>query len=377
MRFTCKVLDSQEQFLLYRKQWNQLVEQSQSPTYFMSWEWLDTWLSVYGEIADQLLIVLVFDMENKLVGAIPLYLVKGENASVSCQHLRFIGSGEEEWEEVSTEYLDVVTRPGTEDKVCQFLFNKLDTLGLSWDIFIVENILEDSIFLRKLVPILLGNSYNLVVNKSGQRYRISLPESWSNFEAGLGKSMRRKVRQSKKRIQEMEGYKTEETNNIELGLSELKALHGERWKKKNMAGAFSSPKFLAFHQQFMSRFLEDGKLRLRRTSIENDLIAILYNIRFAETESYYQSGFDLQLGSRVRPGIYAHMQAIEVSIEEKVKYYDMMKGSEDSYKADYRAEVVPMLTIQLYNRTPRGRLRYLRDISLRYARKLRDRYTLS
>jgi len=162
-----------------------------------------------------------------------------------------------------------------------------------------------------------------------------------------------------------------------LGLSELKTLHDERWNKKNMSGAFSSPRFIAFHYQFMSRLLEDGKLRLRRTSIGNNLIAILYNIRFSETESYYQSGFDLQLGSRVRPGIYAHMQAIEISIDEKVKYYDMMKGSEDSYKLGYCAEAVPMLTIRLYNRTLRGRLRYLRDISLRYARKLRDRYALS
>lgn len=377
MRFTCKVLDSQQQFFLYRKQWNQLVEQSQSGTFFMSWEWLDTWLSVYGEIADQLYIILVFDMESKLVGAVPLYLGRGVNATGTRQQLRFIGSGEEEWEEVATEYLDVVTLRGIEDKVCQLLFNKLDELGLSWSVFIVENVLENSIFLRKLVPILLGKNYNLVMNQSGQRYRISLPESWSGFEAGLGKSMRRKVRQSKKRILEMEGHKTEEINNIELGLSELKTLHDERWNKKNMSGAFSSPRFIEFHYQFMSRLLEDGKLRLRRTSIGNNLIAILYNIRFSETESYYQSGFDLQLGSRVRPGIYAHMQAIEVSIDEKVKYYDMMKGSEDSYKSDYCAEVVPMLTIRLYNRTLRGRLRYLRDISLRYARKLRDRYALS
>jgi len=373
MSFSCQVINSQKQFSSYRKQWNKLVENSSSCTFFLSWEWLDTWLLVYGGIVDQLYIFLVFDQDNGLVGSLPLYLTKSMVPSLAGQQLRFIGSGEEEWEEVATEYLDVVSLPGIEKEVCHQLYNKIYGLRLHWNIFNVDNVLENSTFLKIFVPLFLSNKYGLITNKSGQRYRIALPESWRDYEAGLGKSMRRKVRQSKKRITTMEGYKTEIIKDIDLGLSELKTLHDARWRNKNMLGAFSSPKFITFHHQYMSRLSKDGKLRLRRTSIGKDVIAILYNIRFAETESYYQSGFDLKLGSRVRPGIYAHMQAIETSIKEKVRYYDMMKGGEDSYKSEYSAEVEPMLTVRLYNRTFGGKSRYLRDISFRCARKLRGK----
>ncbi len=374
MSFNCKIINSKEQFSGCRKQWDELVVNSTSSTFFLSWDWLDTWISVYGEIIEQLIIVLIFNQENKLVGALPLYLVKSAKSPLTRRQLRFIGAGEDEWEEVATEYLDIIALPGVENAVCELLSNKLANIGLCWELLITENVLEDSVLIRQLLPLLADNQYGLIKSKSGQRYRIGLPSSWGAYEATLGKSMRRKMRQSKKRICALDGHKTETIQDIERGFSELKILHEKRWRKKNMQGAFSSPKFLEFHREFMSRLLKSGRLRIRRTSIGNQLIAILYNIRFADTESYYQSGFDLQLGSRVRPGVYAHMQAIECSIKEKIKYYDMMKGSDDSYKSEYGAAVVPMFTLRLYSRTFRGRLRYACDLAFQYVRRLRDRF---
>jgi len=374
MSFNCKIINSKEQFSGYRKQWDELVVNSTSSAFFLSWDWLDTWISVYGDIIDQLIIVLIFNEENKLVGALPLYFVKSAKSSLASRQLRFIGAGEAEWEEVATEYLDIIALPGVENVVCELLSNKLANIGLCWELLIIENVLEDSVFIRQFLPLLSDNQYGLIKNKSGQRYRIGLPSSWGAYEVTLGKSMRRKMRQSKKRICALDGHKTETIQDVKRGLSELKILHEKRWNKKNMQGAFSSPKFIEFHREFMSRLLKSGQLCLHRTSIGNQLIAILYNIRFADTESYYQSGFDLQLGSRVRPGIYAHMQAIECSIKDKIKYYDMMKGSDDSYKSEYRATVVPMFTLRLYSRAFRGRLRYAYDLAFQYARRLRVRF---
>ncbi|RUM94605.1 MAG: hypothetical protein DSZ28_02360 [Thiothrix sp.] len=375
MLFSCKVINSLKEFSLLRGQWNRLVKQSTSCTFFMSWEWLDTWLSIYSDIVEQLIILLVFDKNNKLAGAMPLYLATSLNASLNGRQLRFIGNGEEEWEEVATEYHDVLSRYEVESEVCDLLFKTLCGLGLNWNLLVVENVLNDSVLMRKFIPLFLEDKYPLIKSRSGQRYRIDLPQSWTEYEARLGKSMKRKIRQSKNKINKMEGVITETIKNTELGFSELKAIHEERWQKKNIQGAFSSPKFQEFHRELMSRLLKDGNLRIRRTSIGSKVIAILYNIRFSDTESYYQSGFDLQLGSRVRPGIYAHMRAIEASIKEKVQYYDMMKGGDDSYKSEYGAEVAPMLSIRLYNRTLGGKSRYLRELSLRYIRKLRDQYT--
>ena len=372
MSYRCKIINTQRDFLNYRRQWNRLVERSSSCSFFLGWEWLDTWLTVYGNIVDRLFIIIVINQEGELVGAMPLYLLAVKHHSVFNRQLRFIGTGEEEWEEVATEYLDIVSLPETEEKVCRLLYKALQDFELDWILLTVENVLESSVLVNKFLPVLSNDKYRLIKNKSGQRYRIDLPESWDEYEAGLGKSMRRKIRQSRKRISQLEDQKTEVFNNIEVGFSELKRLHEERWKKKNMPGAFSSPKFIAFHREFMARLLDEGKLRLRRTTMGTDLIAILYNIRFADTEYYYQSGFDLQLGSRIRPGIYAHVRAIEESIKEKVAYYDLMKGDENSYKSEYCAQKESMLTIRLYNRSMKGRFLYLRDTLLEYVRKLRD-----
>jgi CelD/BcsL family acetyltransferase involved in cellulose biosynthesis len=379
MSFICQVIDSQEAFHSQREQWNELVEQSSSCTFFMSWEWLDTWLSVYGDVVGRIIIILVREQDGGLVGAVPLYLVKegkGSGACLSGRQLRFIGSGEDEWEEVASEYLDILSLPDREDQVCGFLLKEFAGFEFNWSQLNIENVLEDAVFLRKFIPLLMESGYHFSKILSGQRYRIGLPGSWQEYEVKLGKSMRRKVRQSRKRVHEMDDNKTEAIKNIESGLSELVALHAERWKKKEEQGAFASPKFIAFHSEFMYRLLKNGGLRLRRTSIGNDLIGILYNIRFGNTESYYQSGFDLKGGSRIRPGIYAHMRAIEISIEEGVKYYDMMKGGDTSYKSEYQTELTPMFTVRLYNRSISGRLCYAQDIARQYMLKLKARIDL-
>ena len=339
----------------------------------MSWEWLDTWLSVYGDVVDQIVIIVVYDQENNLIGAIPLYLKKAKQALPAGGQFCLIGSGEDEWEEVASEYLDLLSVPGLEQTVCDLLLQELDRLGFTWNQLVVENVLDNSILLRNFIPLAVERNYNLIKKNTGLRYRVKLPESWGDYETQLGKSMRRKLRQSRKRIHEIENQKTEVIADFGPGLDTLKKLHEQRWEEKDERGAFASQKFIAFHREFMQKLVGKGVLRLRRTNIDNNPIAILYNIRFGDTESYYQSGFDLRGGSRIRPGIYAHMNAIEESIEEKARYYDMMKGGNVSYKSEYAAEVMPMLTLHLYNRSLSGKVRYLVDTARNYARNLRDR----
>lgn len=358
----CRVITSREEFFNINEQWNELLERSVTGSFSSRWEWLNTWLDNYGDIVDSLLVILVCDDNSGLIGAAPFFFSEFDTKLGRFPQIRFIGTGEPEEIEVASEYLDILAVSGSESTVCELIVETLLSHAVTWERLTAENILQDSIFVKLLMPIMQRHGCNNQSTETGQRFSVTLPISWDDYLCSIRPSVKNRILSSRRKIAKR-GKLTEKSSQHEQQRDKtiqiLGRLHTRQWERKSLPGAFASSEFNAFHDKIIGCFADQGLLRLRTCAIDNEVISVLYNVRFKQREHYYQSGFDMDTYSKYRPGMIAHSYAIQDCIATGIKEYDFMKGIAPSYKQDYGAHATPMYTSLVFNRSRRGRHLYI------------------
>src|SRR5262249_52474291 len=119
--------------------------------------------------------------------------------------------------------------------------------------------------------------------------------SWESYLATLGSSHRYNFNRRLKYLEK----------NYELGFEILKSpdaarhaldilisLHHERWRSSGTSEAFQSGSIVAFHQDFVELAAKRGWLRILVLRLNKAPVAALYGLRYGQTFSFYQSGFD-------------------------------------------------------------------------------------
>jgi CelD/BcsL family acetyltransferase involved in cellulose biosynthesis len=91
-----------------------------------------------------------------------------------------------------------------------------------------------------------------------------------------------------------------------------------------------------FFQDIASAFDDMGWLRLRGTFLSDKLISILFSFQLQQTVYLFNSGFDPE-AAYLSPGIVSICQDIQSAIDERITYYDFLRGNEE-YKYRFGAE---------------------------------------
>lgn len=351
---TLRVLSDRKAFAQIRVQWNQVLSAVAGASPFLTWEWLDGWLEEFCGPDQQIEILTGWSGDNLVAGLPLLRSQRLARGLFKFWRLELIGTGEPEWEEVCSEYGDLITQRAHADEVSQLFAEYLQTLV--WDELLMPNILNESLFVTKLLPKLQRR----VVQKrpAGFRYRVELPVEFSEYQQQLSRRMARSYKQSQSFFQSSSLKRVTVVDRGELRptLAELAKLHRARWQSVGKRGAFESPRFQRFHHKVAQRFLDSGWLRLRYLTDQTKVVSVQYNIRYGDTEYYYQSGFDIKNYRKASLGSAAHLYAIDQAISEGLAFYDFMRGPDDSYKQDYQCQLTPMFNLRLVRLTLRGAL---------------------
>lgn len=340
--------------------WRLLSSAADGASMFTDWEWAQAWLEVFASPVARLNVLVVREGEE-VVGVAPFIITRQSVPGLgplSFRVLRFVATGEPEADEVATEYPDILTRPGREESVALAVADWL--LGQQrsdWDIAWFDNLLETSVTMRWLVPVLEAHGRGAKTRPVGWRYWIALPDSWEAYLATLSKSFRNKILTSRRRLERAANVEVEtirDTTQRIAGLARLGALHTSRWTSKGRSGVFSSERFERFHRDFVARpFAQEGPV-LWFVRLDGRDLAALYNIERDGVVYFYQSGLDAARAGNLSPGVAAMSFAIEDAIRSGRRVFDFMKGGEESYKASYGCRRTRMLETAVANRTTRG-----------------------
>lgn len=107
----------------------------------------------------------------------------------------------------------------------------------------------------------------------------------------------------------------------------LETLHTASWRDRGKAGAFAAPAFGTFHRRLIRRGTADRVVDLFRLRVGDHPIGYLYNLLWRGTSYAYQSGFERGTDPRSRPGLVAHVLAMEHYRKSGVTAYNFLAGA--------------------------------------------------
>jgi CelD/BcsL family acetyltransferase involved in cellulose biosynthesis len=123
--------------------------------------------------------------------------------------------------------------------------------------------------------------------------------------------------------------------------AELKELHIATWQSRGKPHAFVRPFFEVFHHELIDRHVADHAVQVLRARAGSRLIGYLYNFRLSDRVYTYQSG--LAYGTPpARPGAVAHALAIRDAYRTGASVYDFLAGR-NRLKESFATDSAPML----------------------------------
>lgn len=341
-----QTVERDDEFDALEPGWERLLAGAAHPNPCLSWRWCRLWWEIYRRDGDRLQL-LCFRDDDELVGVLPLY-VQAER-----RELRFLGTGEPEAAEVSSEFQDVLSAGYTPEVLEAAFTGWLEGGGHEWRTVRFERVTG-----RPVVDLALRHTHRAMIRKRdlGYRYTAMLPGSWEEYLEGRTARFRNRLRRARRLVAE-DGWSSAlvEAGEAAGAMTELTALHEAYWQARGRPGAFADERFREFHRRLLEDWLPAGRAWLLRLACDGRTAGVVYGFRAGAHWYYYQSGFDIETYGDDSPGVIAHADLIARAIDAGAASYDFMLGGKSSYKRYYAAAAAPVRQLDAAI-TARGRL---------------------
>jgi len=293
-------------------------------SYFLSWNWIGTWLDQLPSSTCPLLFI-ARDQDRVAGLAILVSRALYRHGFVR-SHAVFINkTGDDELDEITIEYNGVLAK----------LENRARVTRAAIDFLIAEG--WDEVFLDAYEATpdwpLRGTHWKAQIRKSWPVFGVDLDRLKSDgidFSQSLGRSTRYQLRHAVRAYEslgEMHVEVAATKQNAEFYFSELQRMHQAYWTDKGHRGAFANAALIRFHRALVANRFDSGEIQLIRIAFGGHTVGYLYNFGWNGSVLNYQSGLDYSLLPQTnRPGLVAHWAAIEHNASKGNRYYDFLGG---------------------------------------------------
>ncbi len=331
------IIDTPDALTPLREGWNALA----GGVPFRLWEWNAAWFRHYGA-RDRLLTLAVYDGAGQLAGLAPWRL---QRSAAKGRVVRFLADGE-----VCSDYQRVLCRAGAEDEVTEAVVTWLNCEGRGrWDLLEFSGLEADDPANRRLLAHLQAQGATIHRREGLNCWRLTLPDSWDEYERLLSKSHRKQIRRFECRAFDpglAVVRRVEHSGQFEQAYAMLIDLHQRRWTNLGQPGVFASPTFTAFHREIAQTFLADGRLRMSTLEFQGRPVAAEYHFLGDDGVLYaYQGGLEPE-AMQEEPGRLSLVATLRGAFAEGCQAVDFLRGDEP-YKPHWRGAAFVL-------RRPRG-----------------------
>jgi CelD/BcsL family acetyltransferase involved in cellulose biosynthesis len=140
----------------------------------------------------------------------------------------------------------------------------------------------------------------------------------------------------------------------------MTALHTSYWQGRKRSGAFATDFSRNFHHALIAGESDLANVELLQLAAGSQVLGYLYNFLYAGRVYNYQSGFSYSDDNRHRPGLVAHVMAIERARNGGLLVYDFLAGD-----AHYKARLGAPMGSMVWCRAQRNRPGLVAERALR------------
>jgi CelD/BcsL family acetyltransferase involved in cellulose biosynthesis len=279
---------------------------------FSTPEWAAVWWRHFGE-ARELRVLAGRDPDGATKVVLPLYV----NRSRPLRVLRFVGHG-------AADQLGPVCAPADRERVAAALRPLLADRRWRADLLVGDRVGADEGWSERTGATVLLAEPSPTLAIDGR--------SWDEFLASKSKNFRDQVRRRERKLAKSHelSFRLSDAGRLDEDMSTLLRLHAARWED---ASAAFEPELEAFHRDFAAVALERGWLRLWLCEVDGAPVAAWYGLRYADSESFYQSGRDPAWDEH-SVGFVLLAHSIRSAFEDGLGEYRFLRGG-DAYKGRF------------------------------------------
>jgi|GEM_PF-2067553 len=321
--------------------WSELLSNSSADAIFLCWDWLDTWLEVYGD-GGTWVILTATGRDGVLIGVAPMMLDRGTGLGGKwLRRLLMIGQKAD----TASEFLDWILRKGFEqpatNALCQFIFSNLADL---WDILLFNSMRADSAMIPMLVAEGTCRKCFPSVTKTTTAPYVTLAPTWDAFlnqQRGKFRQRWNKFHRDHSVTIRLAGRDM----SVADGMAKIRQLNESRWGHRRQS--FLSERYIRFHDRVAERLHKSGHLLLIFIEADGEIVAGRYDFAYEGKGWSFQGGW-LPEWEKLSIGKMMLTQVMRWCIEHGLKEYDFLGGSA-SYKNEWSDGERAMVSIQAAN----------------------------
>lgn len=330
-----------------KEHWNELYAIG-AHSFFLSWDWIGTWLASLPPSLDPL--IYCGTKNGEIVSAI--VIIKRKRKVFGLPLLAYgysNSSGDPYYDKIAIEYNQCVGSLAMEEQL-QFYSKILEKAGIDR----LSIPCGKSLDLSALNDI-AGKKYSSVIDSSG--YQVDLEKVRSSLTGYLGllsRNKRYQLKRSLKCVASSEPLLIKEAVDLSEKIDfyeQLAKFHNISWERRGLEGAFSNSFLYEMHENL----LKSKQVKLFQISAKEKVLGYIHGFeewsRKGRRFLYYQSGFsDFTGDNKYKPGLSCHYALISYLAERDWAEYDFLAGDYD-YKRSLATDSNTFMWITLSKKT--------------------------
>ncbi len=343
-----------DQFVALEPAWNELTTEP-----LRSFDWNFAWWKSFGDGCE--LSIYCYERGGKIVGIAPFFV----DHWLGQKRLRFLGSGS-----TCSDYAEIIALSAHRDDFVSEIANDINE---SKSISMVEldgvcGEAQDNLICEQL-----GNSFWRYEGELEPTWILDIPETWDQFVGSAKHSLRRKVKNAVKRLENGDVMVCSTRDALDFGsaFDILVELHQVRFVSKGEPGVFSDQRFESFLRTAIKSLCGKDRAEILVAYWNgNPIVAQLYLLGDTGPQ-LYQSGVRVD-AMKMEPGHLLFTYAVRKAIDNGFRVFDFLRGSEP-YKPYWGAVPQPLMNIRCVSKNfvptvVNSTYRFLRNVKHGYSR---------
>jgi len=237
-------------------------------------------------------------------------------------------------------------------------FKKKDT---SWDILLMQNILEDSSFVKHTTEVCKNNKFTIAIKQGYQSPYIRKNTSWPEYLKSRSKNFHKKMRNKTNRLTKNMGeiiarhYSSPEE--IAFALQIAFDIDAKSWKAQEGTAMSSSVKSRSYWQSLSTHLSGIGQVRIWLLWINGQALAFEYEVTHNKKTYCLKWSYDKKY-AHYSPGFLLKYKILEFLWQEDITEIEFL-GTSDAFKEQWADKKKKHYNFYIFNYTFYSQAMYL------------------